>query len=257
MYSATTRCSAGRQAPGCGRGTRDAASRKKRSLSRVRVRNTSVSGPRTVRVTGTATISPSCSITSSRVRSRIGRRLSGGRNAYQRISPRFIEESVPTLAIPRERVIDVRELTGVHGRASVTLAIVSPSQDDHLDEFALSSVDTRDGNDSTFADLGDDAVRLHALHNDTADRAEERRQREPHRSQAVCASASRSIAFAARPDDAAGDHGSAMARNPRGRIRITNHPSGQTFWAKPSGLSPAFCPLTGRCHADLKSRDVA
>jgi ABC-type glutathione transport system ATPase component len=40
----------------------------------------------------------------------------------------------------------------------------------------------RDSNDSAFADLSDDAVRLHVPHNDTADRAEERRQRKPHRS---------------------------------------------------------------------------
>jgi hypothetical protein len=59
---------------------------------------------------GAAMISPSCSMTASRVRKSTGRRLSGGRNVYQRISPRFMLELVPTLAVPPERVFRVREL---------------------------------------------------------------------------------------------------------------------------------------------------
>ncbi len=44
------------------------------------------------------------SMTSSRVRSSTGRRLSGGANVYHRISPRFIE-LFPALALPRERFV--------------------------------------------------------------------------------------------------------------------------------------------------------
>ena len=53
------------------------------------VRTTSVLRPRIVRVTGATMISFRRSITSLRVRIRIGRRLSGTRKVYQRISPGF------------------------------------------------------------------------------------------------------------------------------------------------------------------------
>lgn len=53
------------------------------------VRSTSVLSPRMVRVTGATIISFRLSITSSRVSTRTGRRLSGSRKVYQRISPRI------------------------------------------------------------------------------------------------------------------------------------------------------------------------
>lgn len=65
------------------------------------VRTTSVESPRMVRATGTAIISFKRSMTSSRVRIRTGRRLSGWRNVYQRISPRF-KKCSPSLRRPRQ-----------------------------------------------------------------------------------------------------------------------------------------------------------
>jgi len=53
------------------------------------VKTTSVVNPRMVRVAGATMISFSRSMTSFRVRIKTGRRLSGSRNVYQRISPRF------------------------------------------------------------------------------------------------------------------------------------------------------------------------
>lgn len=53
------------------------------------VKTTSVVNPRIVRVAGTTMISFRRSMTSSRVRIRTGRRLSGSRNVYQRILPRL------------------------------------------------------------------------------------------------------------------------------------------------------------------------
>jgi hypothetical protein len=66
-----------------------------------------LASPRIVRVTGAAMISPSYSMTALRVRSSTGRRLSGGRNVYQRISPRFICELVPALAVPHRAALVV------------------------------------------------------------------------------------------------------------------------------------------------------
>src|SRR4051812_26387131 len=60
---------------------------------------TSVSIPRMVRVAGTTMISFNASMTSSRVRTSTGRRLSGAANMYHRISPRRIE-LVPALSLP-------------------------------------------------------------------------------------------------------------------------------------------------------------
>jgi len=71
------------------------------------VRRTSVSRPRTVRVIGTTMISLRRGRTSSRVRTSTGRRLSGRRKVYQRISPRITRRSPsrrhPTRADPRPR----------------------------------------------------------------------------------------------------------------------------------------------------------
>jgi len=62
-----------------------------------------VVSPRMVRVMGTTMISFRRSMTSSRVSRRTGRRLSGGRNAYQRIWPR-LTQTAPSLAHPRPAV---------------------------------------------------------------------------------------------------------------------------------------------------------
>jgi hypothetical protein len=71
------------------------------------VRSTSVRNPRIVRVTGAAhrqTIIPvRWSMTSSRVSTRTGRRLSGSRNVYQRISPR-VKEVLPNRRLPTRAV---------------------------------------------------------------------------------------------------------------------------------------------------------
>jgi len=63
------------------------------------VNTASEAKPRIVRVAGTTIISFRRSITSSRVRISTGRRLSGARNVYQRISPRLTARS-PSLHPP-------------------------------------------------------------------------------------------------------------------------------------------------------------
>ena len=71
------------------------------------VKTNSVANPRIVRVAGATTTSFNRSSTSSRVRMRTGRRLSGRRNVYQRISPRFKPRSPsphpPKPTLPRLR----------------------------------------------------------------------------------------------------------------------------------------------------------
>ncbi len=66
-------------------------------------RATAVARPRMVRVTGTTMTSLRWSMTSLRVRIRTGRRLSGSRNVYQRISPRF-KRSPPNRRSPTREV---------------------------------------------------------------------------------------------------------------------------------------------------------
>src|SRR5439155_11590399 len=66
-------------------------------------RTTSVLSPRIVRVTGATMISFKCSNTSFRVRIKTGRRLSGGRNVYHRISPR-LNRPPPNLRHPTKAV---------------------------------------------------------------------------------------------------------------------------------------------------------
>ena len=61
---------------------------------------TSVDNPRMVRVAGTTTNSPSWSTTSLRDSNITGRRLLGGRNVYQRISP-LLNRTPPTPLLPR------------------------------------------------------------------------------------------------------------------------------------------------------------
>jgi hypothetical protein len=111
----------------------------------------SVSSPRIVRVTGAATISPSWSMTASLVSRSTGRRLSGGRNVYQRISPRFIRELVPAFALPPQRILGVRELTLGDWSTRVALCVAGAADDDHLDDLAFHRRDARDGHDA-FAD---------------------------------------------------------------------------------------------------------
>lgn len=72
------------------------------------VNTTSVGRPRIVRVAGTTIISFRRSITSLRVRIRTGRRLSGRRNVYQRISPRLKPRS-PNLHYPRRGDLRLRK----------------------------------------------------------------------------------------------------------------------------------------------------
>ena len=67
----------------------------------------SVVNPRMVRVAGTTMISFSRSLTSLRVRIRTGRRLSGSRNVYQRISPRF-NRNPPSPQRPRQAAVRLR-----------------------------------------------------------------------------------------------------------------------------------------------------
>jgi hypothetical protein len=68
------------------------------------VKTISLDKPRMVRVAGTAMISFNWSITSFRVRIRTGRRLSGTRNVYHWISPRFTK-CAPSLRHPRQAVL--------------------------------------------------------------------------------------------------------------------------------------------------------
>src|SRR5258708_11630043 len=107
----------------------------------------SVASPRMVRVTGATMISPSCSMTASRVRSSTGRRLSGGRNVYQRISPRFIRELVPAFAVPPEGILGVRELARRDRGACVALGVVRSSDHDDLDHLAFCGRDPRQRDD--------------------------------------------------------------------------------------------------------------
>src|SRR5579884_1094390 len=93
-------------------------------------------------------ISPSCSMTASLVRRSSGRRLSGGRNVYHRISPRFIRELVPAFAVPPERVLPVRELARCDGGARVPLGVVGATDDDDLDDLALGGRDAGYRDDS-------------------------------------------------------------------------------------------------------------
>jgi len=126
------------------------------------VSTTSVASPRMVRVTGATMISASCSMTVSRVRSRTGRRLSGGRNVYQRISPRFIPELVPAISVPPEEVLGIRELTRRNRGTRVTLGVVRSPDHDHLHDLSFGSGNARHSDDSV-VNLSGCAVRLHPL----------------------------------------------------------------------------------------------
>ena len=90
-----------------------------------------------------------------------GRRLSGGRNLYQRISPRFMRELVPTLAVPREPVFRVRELARHHRCTRVAPGVVGSPDHDHLHNLALRSRDTGHGDDAV-VDLSGGTMRWHA-----------------------------------------------------------------------------------------------
>jgi hypothetical protein len=81
------------------------------------VRTTSVVNPRIVRVAGATMISFRRSITPSRVRIRTGRRLSGSRNVYHRISPRLNQRS-PSPLLPTRVVRHPRKT--LHARAVST-----------------------------------------------------------------------------------------------------------------------------------------
>jgi hypothetical protein len=86
--------------------------------------------------------------------------LSGGRNAYHRISPRFIREFVPSFAVSRQGLLCVRELHRRDRRARVPLGIVYAPDHDNLDHLALGGRDTRHGHHA-FMDLGRSTMRLH------------------------------------------------------------------------------------------------
>ena len=105
------------------------------------VSRTSVSKPRIVRVTGATIISLRWSITSSRVSTRTGRRLSGSRNVYQRISPR-INGTHPIRPRPMPAVpVAIRKLVAGRRRRLVSRRIRSSGSSDlfeQIDAFTLS-----------------------------------------------------------------------------------------------------------------------
>ena len=78
----------------------------------------SVAKPRIVRVAGTTISSLMWPAIVSRVSISTGRRLSGLRNVYHRISPRSLDV-LPTFSLPGERLLVGRKLVRARGRSSV------------------------------------------------------------------------------------------------------------------------------------------
>jgi len=108
------------------------------------VRTNSVAKPRTVLVTGTTINSFRFPITSLRVRIITGRRLSGSRNVYHRISPR-LTQILPTFGVPRERFFIAGEFVSpgrshsVHGGVALRCCLDKMHQ-----PIALARRQTRD-----------------------------------------------------------------------------------------------------------------
>src|SRR5580658_1848919 len=101
-------------------------------------------------------------MTASRVRSKTGRRLSGGRNVYQRISPRLIRELVPAVGLPPKGIVDVRQLALSDGCCCVAGCVIGAANDDHFDDLTLGGCNAS-YRDDAFVNLRGDAMGLHLI----------------------------------------------------------------------------------------------